>query len=216
MEYKVKILKVNFVTKNVKSFLVERPENYKFNSGQATMISINKPGLEKEKRPITFASTNEDLILEFIIKKYSGGITEKMHKLKPGDEFLIEDAFGSITYKGEGIFIAGGTGITPFISILRELNSGEENKLIFSNKTFEEIISEKELKNLIEDILFVLTNEKKQGYFYGRINQNFLKENIKDFNQFFYICGPGEFVNTIKKDLLDFGVKQEKIIVEGG
>ena len=54
-------------------------------------------------------------------------------------------------YKGEGVFIAGGAGITPFLSIFRYLNSKNEinnNILIFANKTKADIIHEEELKSL--------------------------------------------------------------------
>ena len=42
-------------------------------------------------------------------------------KLKPGDDLIIRDVWGAISYKGEGVFIAGGAGVTPFISIFRDL-----------------------------------------------------------------------------------------------
>ncbi|HEY4198770.1 MAG TPA: hypothetical protein VGM63_24690, partial [Mucilaginibacter sp.] len=55
----VKILKTNFVTHNVKRFVVERPTGYEFVSGQACDIAINKTRLEEELRPFTFTCTND-------------------------------------------------------------------------------------------------------------------------------------------------------------
>jgi ferredoxin-NADP reductase len=55
---------------------------------------------------------------------------------------------GRIEYKGEGVFIAGGAGVTPFIAILRQLqaeNKIANNKLIFTNKTANDIILKKNL-----------------------------------------------------------------------
>ena len=52
-----------------------------------------------------------------------------------GDELILHKAFGAIAYKGEGVFIAGGAGVTPFISILRFLQSANKvgaSKLIFA------------------------------------------------------------------------------------
>ncbi|MEO8414268.1 MAG: flavodoxin reductase, partial [Ginsengibacter sp.] len=80
--------------------------------------------MAEEKRPFTFTSLNENPYLEFTIKRYEDhhGITDKMHQLMPGDELIISDVWGAIEYKGPGYFIAGGAGITPFISILRQLH----------------------------------------------------------------------------------------------
>jgi ferredoxin-NADP reductase len=47
-------------------------------------------------------------------------------KVKPGDQLIIRDVWGAITYKGKGVFIAGGAGITPFISIFRDLSARNE------------------------------------------------------------------------------------------
>jgi len=209
----VKILKTDFVTHNVKRLIVEKPKDYKFNPGQATEISINNE-LKNEKRPFTFTSTNKDSVLEFVIKKYPNGITEKIHELKPGDELIIGEVFGYYDYKGEGVFIAGGTGITPFLSIFRSMqNNQNKNKLIFSNKQHKDIIFERELKEIFQDNLkLLLTEEKKKDYLNKRINKSFLKKEIEDFNQHFYICGPVKFVEDIKKILLKIGIKEELII----
>ena len=148
-EFVSKILKIGFVANDVKSFVIEKPEGYVFNSGQATNLSINTLRFRDEKRPFTFTSTNNDLVIEFIVKKYNG-LTKNLHELNPGDEVIIREPFGTINYFGPGIFIAGGTGITPFLSIFRSL--GEEivksNKLFFFNKTHKDIICEGELREM--------------------------------------------------------------------
>ncbi|MEK6917675.1 MAG: FAD-binding oxidoreductase [Nanoarchaeota archaeon] len=221
MSHKVKILKImkiGFMSHNAMSFLVEKPEGYKFVPGQATDISINKPGFEQKKRAFTICGLNDDLVLEFTIKKYKDGVTEKLHELKPGDELIIEDPFGTISYKGKGVFIAGGTGVTPFVAISRQLkkeNKLEGNTLIFSNKKQEDILFEKELINTFkENLILTLTEEKRKGYEHGKIDKKFLSKRIKDFNQHFYVCGPAFFVKDIKENLIKLGAKEESIIYE--
>src|SRR6056297_1038797 len=101
----VKILSKRFVTHDVKSFLLEKPEGFEFKPGQATMVAINKNGLRGEDRPFTFTSLNGDEALEFTIKGYydHDGITKKIHSLKSGDELLIGQPWGTINYSGEGV-----------------------------------------------------------------------------------------------------------------
>jgi ferredoxin-NADP reductase len=61
-----------------------------------------------------------DDYLEFTIKMYDNPPASPTAKIcTGGDEFEISDAWGAIEYKGEGVFIAGGAGVTPFISIFR-------------------------------------------------------------------------------------------------
>jgi hypothetical protein len=224
MEHTVKILKIKNVTHDVKSFTVEKPEGYSFIPGQATEMSINKPGWKDEKRPFTFTSLNEDENLEFTIKEYPlekhpnhTGVTEQLHKLQEGDGLIIRDVWGAIKYQGPGTFIAGGAGITPFIAILRQLKKDgklQGNKLIFSNKTAEDVIIEDELKGMLgENLILTLTEEEKQGYEHGLVNQEFLKKNIKDWKQKFYVCGPKQMVKDIR-EILEKWTDVEEVVFE--
>ena len=123
MEHILKIRETKQVTHDVKCFRLEKPAGYHFTPGQATDVSINKPGWENEKRPFTFTCLNSDPYLEFTIKSYPrNGVTQQIGELKAGDELILRDVWGAIEYKGEGYFIAGGAGITPFIAILRQLH----------------------------------------------------------------------------------------------
>src|SRR4051812_7295035 len=112
-----------YITHDVKRFTVEKPRGCSFKAGQATDVSINKPEWKDEKHPFTFTSLNSWKELEFTIKIYRehNGMTNQLEKLQVGDELIIGDVWGAITYSGEGVFIAGGAGITPFIAILRQL-----------------------------------------------------------------------------------------------
>ena len=152
--YASTILMTEFVTHDVKRFILARPENFKFKPGQGVKFVINEPAWQKEEgHPFTPTSLQDDRVLEFMIKKYPAdkGVTERMHSLEPGAEILLSEAFGTITYKGEGTFIAAGAGITPFIAIFRMLSREGKiggNSLIFSNKTPADIICETELASL--------------------------------------------------------------------
>src|ERR1700755_536056 len=143
-EYRTRIIETKAVAANVKSFRLEKPAGYQFVPGQATDVSINKDGWREEKRPFTFTSLNSDPFLEFTIKRYPDhhGVTDQLHQLNPGDEIIVHDVWGAISYKGPGYFIAGGAGITPFLAILRQLYKNgkiEDKILFFSNKTDEDI-----------------------------------------------------------------------------
>jgi len=220
----VKILEVEPLTHDVKRFVVEKPKGFTFTPGQATEVSVNKDGWKDKKRPFTFTSLVSDENLEFIIKGYPlekypdhGGVTEQIHKLKEGDEFIIGKTWGAIKYGGIGTFIAGGAGIAAFIAIIRQLKSRGElegNRLIFSNKSAKDVILEGELRNMFKngDLILTLTREEKEGYYHGRVDKSFIESNVSTFSQRFYICGPKQMVKDVNAILGEFGVKTDSLI----
>jgi ferredoxin-NADP reductase len=219
-EHIVKIINVENVTHNVKRFTLSKPENYIFTPGQATDIVINKPEWLKERRPFTFTGLNEWDHLEFTIKIYDDhdGVTNQLGKLKVGDELILHDIWGAIHYKGEGVFIAGGAGVTPFIAIFRQLNKDGKlgnNQLIFSNKTSKDIILKDEFEQILgNNFINTLTQERTDQYDNNIINEDYLKEKIKDLDQYFYICGPDPMIEAISNDLQKIGVDKDKIVIE--
>ncbi len=219
-EHIVKVLEAKFITHDVKRFVVEKPNGFDFIPGQATEVSINLPDWKNQLRPFTFTNLRESNYLEFMIKLYNDheGVTNKLGKTNAGAEIILHDVFGAIQYKGPGVFIAAGSGITPFISIFRELykhNLIKGNRLIYANKTSEDIIMGAELQKMLKNnFINVLTRENTIGFIGKRIDRNFLIENIVDFSQRFYVCGPDDFVKDITKCLVDLGADFDSLVFE--
>jgi ferredoxin-NADP reductase len=216
----VKVLTANFITYDVKRFVVEKPKGYTYIPGQATDVSINLPDWKDQLRPFTFTSLKTSKTLEFMIKIYRDhdGVTKKLGTVNAGDELILHDVYGVIKYDKPGVFIAAGTGITPFIAIFRELFKAKKlkgNRLIYVNKTKEDIILGKELFDMLKnDFINVLTREKTIGFVGKRIDRNFLIANIIDFSQHFYVCGPDDFVKDILKHLTELGADFDSLVFE--
>lgn len=156
MAHILTIKAIENLTPDVLRIVTTKPKRISYKPGQAVDLSINQPDWKDELRAFTFTSLEEDNNLEFTIKTYSerNGMTHELTKLKAGDELIIQHPFGSITYKGPGVFIAGGSGITPFLAIFKMLERNRaigENKLIFGNRTQKDIISEEYLGKLFRE-----------------------------------------------------------------
>ena len=220
MDHIVKILEIKEAARQVKSFRIEKPAGYVFTPGQATDVSVNNSSLKSELRPFTFTSLATDPFLEFTIKRYPDhqGVTDAIHQLKTGDELIIHDVWGAISYKGPGYFIAGGAGITPFLAILRWLHTEDKlagNTLLFSNKTAADVIYEKELHGILgSNALFVLTQEKKAGYLKGPIDKDFLQQYAGETDKHYYICGPDPMVAALSGVLTDMGADADAVVFE--
>ena len=217
----VKIRAIEHVTHDTLRIETDKPSEYTFSPGQATDIAINKNGWQDEKRPFTFTSLPSDETIEFIIKTYPAhdGATDKLLDMCAGDELILHEVFGSIKYKGEGVFIAGGAGMTPFLAMLRDLklkNVSHNNKMIFANKTRADIILGEELSELLDGrVLHILSEEKTEAYPHGLITKTFLKSNINDVSQYVYICGPMPMMEAVEKQLAELEVPSDKIVKEG-
>ena len=216
----IKIKSIKHVTHDVLQIVTEKPRQLDFTPGQAVEISINKEGWKNEKRPFTFTCLPDSTYLEFNIKTYPShkGVTNELLSLKNDDEFILHDVFGAIAYRGEGVFIAGGAGVTPFICIFRYLQSKNKtgnNKLIFANKTKRDIILSSEFKNILgKNFINILSDEKAAGYAHGQITEGFLKAHINDATKNVYICGPLPMIAAIEKQLSNLGIDKKVITKE--
>ncbi|HKJ89443.1 MAG TPA: FAD-binding oxidoreductase [Gammaproteobacteria bacterium] len=220
MAHTVEILMTEFVTHDVKRFIVSRPEGFRYEPGQGVALSVQEPGWEDKERPFTPTCLRDDRVLEFTIKGYPerNGVTAKLHSLKPGARLSMSESFGTITYHGPGWFIAGGAGITPMLAILRSLAAEgrmEGNGLIFANTTPADIICEKELRHYLGERCVLLCDRANgSGCTEGHITREFLAERIGSWDQHFYTCGPPRFNEVVNSALEELGAAPEALVFE--
>ena len=220
MAHSVAVLSTENVTHNVVRLTVEKPDGYDYKPGQATDVALDRDDWRDEQRPFTFTSLTDADHLEFTIKVYSDhdGVTEQIGKLKKGDRLLIDEPWGAIQYKGPGVFVAGGAGVTPFIAILRDLQrkgalSGQT--LIFSNSTERDIILRDEFEAMDGlDCLFTVTDQDDSPLARGLVDREFLKTHVADFSQDFYVCGPPKMIDAVTEDLKALGADPDSVVLE--
>ena len=216
----LKILSIEYITRDVLQILTERPSSMEFSPGQAADISINKNGWKEEIRPFTFTSLPGDNFLQFTIKTYPErkGVTNELRGLKRKDELILHGVFGAIAYKGEGVFIAGGAGATPFISIFRYLKAENligNNKLIFANKTRDDIILRYEFEHMLgRNFVNILSDEKTSQFYHGYLNEDFLRSHLAGPGKYVYLCGPPPMMDAVEAILKKLKIDESSIIKE--
>lgn len=220
MAYNTRLLMSGFVTHDTRRFVIERPDGFAFEPGQGVELSIEREPWQGSGHPFTPTCLPQDRVVELTIKRYpeSDGFTMALHDLEPGAPLSISDAFGSITYQGPGVFIAAGAGVTPFLAILRRLATEDSlagHRLLYSNKTAADVICGEELRYYLGDrAQFAFTREPPAGQATRRIDREYLREQIADFGQYFYVCGPDTFVEAVNQSLMDLGVPDEQLVYE--
>ncbi|SNT17395.1 Ferredoxin-NADP reductase [Ekhidna lutea] len=216
----VKILSIENATHDVVHLKTEKPADIEYAPGQAVDVALNSAGMENELRAFTITSLPTEPFLEFYIKIYSehDGVTKQIAKLKKNDTLLIGDVFGDIQYKGVGVFIAGGAGITPFIAIFKDLvsqNKVGNNKLIFANKTSQDIIEGDYFhQHLGKNFINVLSMERKDGFMNGHVSESLIKSQMTSKGLYYYLCGPPPMMDEVLNHLEVLGIKKSKIIIE--
>lgn len=215
----IKIRSIDHPTHNVLRIMTDKPADFHYHPGQAIDLSINKPEWNEKRNPFTFTSIPEDDFLEFTIKTYPShnGVTNKLLEAKVGDELIFHKVFGSIDYKGEGVFIAGGAGITPFLSIFKFLDKNNKvgnNRLIFANKTKADVIDEAKLKSMFGDnFAGVLSEEEVPGYEHGYVSESLIKKMGGDL-KYYYLCGPRPMMKAMEEHFAALGIDDSRVIKE--
>ncbi|MBN1156832.1 FAD-dependent oxidoreductase [Candidatus Woesearchaeota archaeon] len=219
--FESEIIEVINETHDVKTFRVKRQEGYDFVPGQFTLVSFaDKPEFEGKKIPLTFSSSpTEKSFLDFSVKRI-GRFTQTMHNLKAGEKLVLAEPRGKYLNYDEtkdAVLIAGGSGITPFISTIRyAIAKGIKKRIVlfFSNKTESDIIYREELKEIRQQNIRIINSLSDQipdnwSGERGRISIEMVEKYIQRPDDFsWYICGPPPMVEAMKVMLKSINVPE--------
>lgn len=225
--FEVELAEVRQETHDVKTFRFVRPEGLDFVPGQYCTLSFPDK-FRDESRPFTFASSpGQKEMFELTIKKM-GDFTSELFKLRSGDRMILKGPNGeNLNFDGsvkeDVVFLAGGSGITPFMSAIRyasEKKLPNHMILFFSNRTDGDIIYRRELEGLKSDnikIVHTLSDEWPQNWEgeRGRISREMIERHVESARgKLWYICGPPPMVSSMKGILVEIGVPDEMTRVE--
>jgi len=217
MEYRVKIIEKEWLTRNVIQLRLEKPSDFSFIAGQAIEVAVDNPRFYGERAPFTLTCLNTENYLELILKVYPdhNGMTLELSNLNKGEYLIISNAWDSFTDMGAGMFIAGGTGVTPFVALLRQhkaTNNLSESKMLFANQKAEDIFLYEEFRQILgKNFVNILSREKTERFLFGHIDSGILESQIDNRKQPFYICGPDNFAEQIRGLLLELSIDKDLI-----
>jgi ferredoxin-NADP reductase len=220
--YRAKVVTIKNENESVYSLVLKVSKRWKgFDPGQYIEITTTQDGA-RISRIFSISSprklfTHKRIIELTIRKQENGRITPWIHEtFKPGQVITISQAQGDFTIPSTTkplLFIAGGSGITPFRSMLAEYaHSGylADVNLMYYAQNNSHLFSQdfKKLQDEHSKIKIALINTKDSGY----ISANHLNEHCEDFaKREIFICGPGDMIQKTEELLLSNSVDQDKI-----
>jgi len=192
-------------------FKSDEPLNWK--PGQYLFYTL--PNDDQDNRGVTryftisSAQFEKFIMLTTRIGDPSSSFKKSLTEMKIGDRITASGPDGDFTVEDPNknyVFIAGGIGITPFRSILLDLDHKKlpiNVQLLYSNRD-EDIVFKEELKSLMSK-----NPNFKIKYFISpqRIDTSTIEQLNNINNRMFYISGPEPFVESFEKMIKDLGVK---------
>jgi NAD(P)H-flavin reductase len=209
--FKSEILTKKEIAKNVIKLRFEKPKNFNYTPNQIITIGAD----ENNRGMFSLISRPDEDFLEVIIKIYPEhhGVTEKISFLDEGDKIILGNPFGGMKDEEDILFIAGGSGITPFISHLRNFKN-TKNYCLASFMSKEDVIEEEFLRDNSTCSIFISQEETEDSkkYNYGYINKKAIEDvlKIKKFEKA-YVCGPPKFEDVMIQILNELNIKGLKI-----
>ena len=216
-----KVLKRTKVAENTIELRLKLEEPFEFVPGQYVWLELQEllfPDPKGERRAMSITNLpNEEGEIVLLMRVSKSGFKRTIIKLKKGDEIFIHGPFGSSFLLPEDetvplICVAGGTGISPFISLLRATIQEKRKTpftILYADVSKKRIVFEDELRNAEKE----QTNCKCIFSFENMQWKDF--ESIPNLQEAtFFISGPKLFVYYVNTLLLENGIFKHQLIFE--
>ncbi|KPL81838.1 ferredoxin reductase family protein [Levilinea saccharolytica] len=206
--------------------LVMRPDGhrgFRFQPGQFAWITAGSSPFADAEHPFSISSSAEDPQRLSMTIKALGDFTSTVKDMKPGQRVYLDGAFGSFSVDRHPhargfVFIAGGIGITPMMSMLSTLADRGDRRplwLLYANRDWESVTFREELEALKQRldlrVIHFLEDppadwQGETGYINAeKLTRHLPPERAQNMYEMF-ICGPKPMMDAVEKALVQIKV----------
>ncbi len=201
-----------------------------FRAGQYLSLKL-KIGESSLSRPYSISSSPKDAlngVVSVTVRANPGGFAAgyMLDELKEGDEVLSSGPQGNFYYEElrdckNVVALAGGSGITPFLSMAQAIADGTEDfdlTILVGSRTKDQILFGDELDFIADKcdkvhVVHVLSDEEAEGFEHGFITAELIKKYAKEPYSVF-VCGPEAMYSFLKGELDKLGLPRKNIRCE--
>ncbi len=225
----LRVVQVREETPSTKTLRLERTDGDlpPFRPGQYVNLFVEIDGV-RSSRPYSIASPPGTGYIELTVRRVGGGFVAPylLSKVEEGQELASTGPAGSFYHEplidgDELVFIAGGSGITPFASIIRDAVAREralDVHLLYGSRSPEDVIFGTEFARLADEhrrlhySLVISHPPHDYDGLTGFIGADLITERVGDVSgKTFYLCGPGAMIDHVLPALDELGVPRHKI-----
>ena len=231
LRHPYRVVSVNKVARKTWELVIE-PEHgaaITFDAGQFVWLTLARSPFAITEHPFSISSCPaERPCLRFTIKEV-GDFTNTIGRLPLGAPAYLDGPHGNLILNGKSgqglVFIAGGVGLAPIMSMLRQLYVDHDPrpiKLIYGNRLAEQILYKKELETMQKvlnlDIEYVLSEPPPDWrHTVGQLNAATLGKFLQARERvswLYMVCGPGPMIDHVEDSLGQIGVPVRQIVSE--
>ena len=193
--YKTRVLERRWLSEGTFELTVARPEDFSFKPGQKIQIAG-----DADPREYSIASAPTDPHLKLCIRRIEGGlISSKLCDNAIGSELFFQGPYGYFHFKASerrAVFVATGTGIAPFVSMMR---SGVNDFILLHGvRQAADLYYRSELEAAAHQYLPFVSEQSElpAGLYSGRVT-DFIKSELPQSAYDFYLCGGGAMIRDV-------------------
>ncbi len=204
---------INNTQLTTNNYLLEITKNIEFIAGQFVAISLAN---SEEKRLYSIASGEKDDTLKILYEVVPDGLlTNQLCQLKAGDRVMVSEPMGRfLPTHGKALWIATGTGIAPFISMLHSGYSNDKTLLHGSRMVEGFFFQDQFASSMGDNYLRFCTTETALGIISGRLTHHLKQMDGLDPDILYYLCGSNQMVVDVREILINKGIPYENIKAE--
>ncbi|MHA1528948.1 MAG: ferredoxin reductase family protein [Alphaproteobacteria bacterium] len=200
-----------------------------FDAGQFVWLTLNRSAFAITEHPFSISSCPADRPLIGFTIKQAGDFTNAIGSVPAGAPAYIDGPHGNLTLAGRKdagiVFIAGGVGLAPIMSILRQLRAeGDPRplKLVYGNRVVEQIICRDELEEMKDSLdleIYHVISEPPPGWSgaAGQLDASVLRSCLGFDGRagwLYVVCGPGPMIDSVEDSLRALGAPRRQIVSE--
>lgn len=209
--YPKQIVAVQAVASDV--YVLSFKRDFSFSAGQVVAIDLVSDG---QPRLYSIASGEKDEYVDILFdEKPDGNLTPRLSQLKNGDFIYVSDPFGTFTSENhEAYWIAAGTGVAPFVSMIRSglsshkilVHGGRMNENFYFSPIIEQIMG----KNYVRCSSQLADTQ----HYKGRLTEWLKTEASLPIHYHYYLCGSPEMVVQVRDILIERNIPFKNIVSE--
>ena len=229
--YTLTLVAKETIAQNTLELQFEKPEGFQYVAGQYggfTLLNPTETDAKGNTRRFSLVSAPHESTLKIVTRIQQSSFKRELNNLEPGHTLKFAGPTGNFVLPPEHqnpiILIAGGIGIAPFYSMIKETLLHEPTRdiiLFYGNQTVQDTAYREALEALAKkhaSFKFVLTLANPGAEWSGNvgyITDELIIKNTPDYaNQLYYVCGSPAMVQAMQQVLADIDIPPEHIKVE--